>query len=287
MKDIYALSGKAKIAGVIGWPVEHSRSPRLHGYWLKKHGIDGAYVPLPVKPENIKQAIRALAALGFKGANVTIPHKENILSYIDHVDLHAKRVGAVNTIIVKEDGFLEGINTDVFGFTENIRPFLQTVDKGRFNSATILGAGGAARAIIVALQEAGCAEIRLVNRTRERAEHLAKEFISGGNIRVFDWSKTKEALKGTALLINTSALGMVGQPPLEIDISPLPEDAWVTDIVYAPLITELLKKAQARKLRVIDGLGMLLHQARPGFAAWFGIEPEVTDELRRHVIGDA
>lgn len=280
------MSGKAKIAGVMGWPVGHSKSPRLHGYWLSLYGIDGAYVPLPVREENLERALRALPALGFRGANLTIPHKEAAMKIVDKVDPLAQRVGAINTIVVQEDGALEGRNTDVFGFEENLKA-AGFVLNARAPTAVVLGAGGASRAIVVALQEMGFQEIRIVNRNKERAEFLVTSLRGDNQFAVFGWDEVDQSLQDAGLLVNTTSLGMVGQPELEINLSSLPPDAWVTDAVYAPLETRLLKKARERGLQAVDGLGMLLHQARPGFAAWFGHEPEVTDELRHFVLDGA
>jgi len=275
------ISGKAKLAGVMGWPVGHSRSPRLHGFWLDRYGIDGAYVPLAVPPERMLDAVRALPALGLRGANVTVPHKEGVMAALDRIDPQARRIGAVNTIVVTEDGSLEGRNTDGFGFLANLEQGVPgwTASAG---PVTVLGAGGASRAIVVALADAGAPEIRLVNRTRARAEALAAEL--GGPIRVLDWDDRARALDGAALLANTTTQGMVGQPALDIDLGRLPPEAVVTDIVYTPLITPLLAQAKERGNRAVDGLGMLLHQARPGFEAWFGVRPEVTDDLRAFVL---
>ena len=271
------ISGKAKLAGVIGWPVGHSRSPRLHGYWLEKNGIDGAYVPLAVLPERLEDAIRALPALGFRGANVTVPHKEAALGLMDRVDPVARRVGAVNTIIVGEDGRLEGRNTDAYGFITNLRAGAPHW-RPEAGPALVLGAGGAARAVVAALIDAGVPEVRLHNRTAAKAETLARDI--GGPVRVV----SEPELAGAALLVNTTTLGMAGQPPLNLDLTKLPKTAVVTDIVYTPLITPLLAAAQARGTVIVDGLGMLLHQAVPGFEAWFGVRPEVTDELRDFVL---
>ena len=273
-----ALSGKARVAGVMGWPVTHSRSPRLHGYWLALYGIDGAYVPLAVPPERFVQAARALAPLGFAGANVTVPHKEAALAIVDSVEPRAKRIGAVNTIVVRGDGSLAGDNTDGYGFLENLTQGAPGFDP-RHGPAAVLGAGGSARAIVTALLDAGAPEVRVVNRTRNRAEELAAA--AGGKVTVADWTDRSEALAGAVLLVNTTSLGMTGQPPLEIALDPLPPGALVTDLVYAPLVTPLLERAARRGNRTVDGLGMLLHQARPGFHAWFGVMPEVTPELRR------
>jgi shikimate dehydrogenase len=275
------LSGKAKLAGVMGWPVSHSRSPRLHGFWLERYGIDGAYLPLAVRPEDLAAALAALPKLGFRGCNLTIPHKEAALPLCTSVDPMAARIGAVNTIVVGADGGLTGSNSDAFGFLENLR---QGAPGWRADAAPacLLGAGGAARAVIAALLEAGAPELRLVNRTRARAEALATAF--GPAVKVFDWKDAGPAQKDCGLLVNTTSLGMSGQPPLDCDLSELPGEAVVNDIVYAPLETGLLTAARARGNPVVDGLGMLLHQARPGFAAWFGVEPEVTGELRAFVL---
>ncbi|AWU94869.1 shikimate dehydrogenase [Azospirillum ramasamyi] len=281
-----ALSGKAKIAGVMGWPISHSRSPRLHGFWLWQYGIDGAYVPLAVAPERAEQAIRALPALGFRGCNVTVPLKEIAFRTVDRLDEAARRMGAVNTIVVAEDGALEGGNTDGFGFLENLRAEQPewTAESG---PATVVGAGGAARAVVVALLDAGTPEVRLVNRTRARAEELAADLAAvglDGGVSVVDWLSRETALDGAALLVNTTTQGMTGQPALDLPLSALPVSAVVNDIVYVPLETPLLAEARARGNPVAGGVGMLLHQARPGFKAWFGVEPQVTAELTRFVL---
>jgi shikimate dehydrogenase len=277
------LSGRSRIAGVIGWPVAHSRSPRLHGYWLSCYSIDGAYLPLPVRPEQFGSALRALPMLGFAGANVTVPHKEAALTEVDHATPEARRIGAVNTIVIAADGTLEGRNTDAFGFTENVRAAAPGWRAER-GPAVVLGSGGSARAVAYALVAGGAPEIRLVNRTAERAERLAADI--GGPFRIHGWAERDVALADAALLVNTTTLGMAGQPPLDLDLAPLPPAAVVNDIVYTPLETPLLAAARRRGNSVVDGLGMLLHQARPGFAAWFGVEPEVTTELRRFVAQD-
>jgi len=276
------ISGKAKLAGVMGWPVGHSRSPRLHGFWLEQYGVDGAYVPLAVPPERAAEAIRALPALGFRGCNVTVPHKEVAAATVDRLDSSARRAGAVNTIVVLEDGTLEGRNTDGFGFLENLKAGAPGWTAGA-GPAVVLGAGGAARAVVAALVDDGAPEVRLVNRTRARAEALAGDI--GAGVRVFDWVSRETLLADAALVVNTTTQGMHGQPPLDLALTHLAAGAVVTDIVYTPLMTPLLEAAQARGNRVVDGIGMLLHQARPGFAAWFGVEPEVTEELRRFVLG--
>lgn len=272
------LTGKSIMAGLLGWPVSHSRSPRLHGFWLARHGIDGAYVPLPVRPERFADSVRALADLGFAGANVTIPHKEAAFAICDQVDAVARRAGSVNTLVFR-DGRIRGTSTDGFGFLESIReqaPGWHASD----GPAVILGAGGAVRAVAAALLDAGCPALTLVNRTPARAEALARDL--GGPISVSDRAKLADA----ALLVNGTSLGMAGEPKLEIDLAPLPPGAVVADMVYVPLETPLLAAARARGLRAVDGLGMLLHQARPGFRAWFGAEPMVDAELRQFILDD-
>ena len=276
------LTGKARLAGVIGWPVAHSRSPRLHGFWLDEYGIDGAYLPLAVKPEDFATVLRALPKMGFSGANVTVPHKEAALAGCDTVDDLARRIGAVNTIIIQADGALHGSNTDAYGFIESLRA--GAPDWAAASApAVLLGAGGAARALAVALLDAGVPALRLVNRTRSRAEALAAD-LGDARVTVGDWGDWTTCLDGAGLLVNGTSLGMEGQPPLEIALDALPADAVVNDIVYTPLETPLLAAARRRGNRAVDGLGMLLHQARPGFAAWFGVDPEVTAELRNHVL---
>ena len=273
------LSGKAAVAGVMGWPVSHSRSPRLHGFWLEAYGIDGAYVPLAVRPERFETALRGLAALGMKGCNVTLPHKEATLALADHADEVARRIGAANTVVVREDGSLAVTNTDAFGFIENLEARAPGWPSDR--PAVLLGAGGASRAVIVALLDAGVPQIRIANRTRERAQALADTF--GPAVLPVAWEERAGALDGAGLLVNGTQLGMTGQPPLEMTLDRLGSDGVVYDLVYVPLQTDLLKAAAARHLRCVDGLGMLLHQARPGFAAWFGREPEVTGALYAHI----
>jgi shikimate dehydrogenase len=272
------LSGKSRLAGILGWPVSHSRSPRLHGFWLARHGIDGAYVPLPVRPERFETAVRSLADLGFAGANVTIPHKEAAFALCDEVAPVARRAGSVNTLVFR-DGWIEGTSTDGFGFLEAVKagaPGWSAAD----GPAVVLGAGGAVRAVAAALLDAGCPRLTLVNRTPARAEAIARDL--GGPVEV----ATTPPLTDAALLVNGTSLGMAGEPPLEIDLAPLPPHAVVQDMVYVPLETRLLAAARARGLRAVDGLGMLLHQARPGFEAWFGVAPTVDAELRDHILAD-
>ena len=275
------LTGAARLAGVIGWPVSHSRSPRLHGYWLAEHRIDGAYLPLAVAPEALGEVLGALPRMGFRGVNVTLPHKEAALAAADRASPEARRIGAANTLVFGPDGRIEARNTDGFGFLESLRegaPGWQAAA----GPAVLIGAGGAARALIVALADAGVPEIRLVNRTRDRAERLRQEL--GGPVKVVDWAERAAALAGAALLVNATTQGMAGEAPLDLSLDRLPATAIVNDIVYAPLETPLLAAARRRGLVAVDGLGMLLHQARPGFAAWFGIEPLVTPALREFVL---
>ena len=270
------LTGAARLAGVMGWPVAHSRSPRIHGYWLEEKGIDGAYLPLAVRPEALGAALAALPALGFRGCNLTAPHKEAALAHMASLSATARRIGAVNTVTVGDGGALHGDNTDGFGFISHLRreapAWLPNL------SVAILGAGGAARAVVDALSAAGVTEIRVANRSPERAAALAAA--AGDVVRPLPWEEREAALEGCGLLVNTTQLGQVGKPALEIDLERLPPGAVVYDLVYAPLETDLLKAARARGNAAVDGLGMLIHQARPGFAAWFGAGAEATAGLR-------
>jgi len=276
------LTGKARVAGVMGWPVGHSRSPRLHGFWLERYAIDGGYVPMAVAPEKLAQALRALPALGFAGCNLTLPHKEAALGLVDRVDNAARRIGAVNTVVVDGSGQLSGSNTDGFGFHESLIAGAPGWQSER--PVLVLGAGGAARAVVAALLDAGVPLVRVANRSSARAQALAEAF--GEAVEPVAWDQRAAACDGVGLVVNTTTLGMTGQAPLEIDLAALASDAVVSDIVYTPLITPLLAAARARGNRMVDGLGMLLHQARPGFAAWFGRDPVVDDALRRHVAAD-
>ena len=275
------ISGKARLAGVIGWPVGHSRSPRLHNYWLERLTIDGAYVPLAVAPGDLAAVLAALPRMGFAGANLTVPHKEAALALVDQLDPLAARIGAVNTLVV-EDGKLIGRNTDAFGFLENLRRGAPAWSP-ESGPALVLGAGGAARAVVAALIEAGVPEIRLANRSAERARMLAAAL--GGPIRPLAWEAREAALADVALVVNTTTLGMDGMAPLELNLDRLPSGSVVNDIVYVPLKTKLLVDAERRGNVVVDGLGMLLWQAVPGFEAWFGRRPEVDSALREFVLG--
>ncbi len=268
------------LAGVMGWPVMHSRSPKLHNYWLAQHGLIGAYVPLAIKEAGLEKALRALPALGFAGCNLTIPHKEQAMKIVDHLDPVAKRIGAMNCVIVGADGSLSGTNNDGFGYIASIREAKPDwrADAG---PVTVLGAGGAARAVLVSLIDEGAKDIRLTNRTAARADDLAKEF--GGPIKTVAWNDRHDALQSAAMVINTTSQGMVGQPDLDLKLDLLPQTALVSDIVYIPLETPLLSAARQRGNTTVNGLGMLLHQARPAFKAWFGVMPEVTSELRKMI----
>ena len=269
-----------KAAGLIGWPVFQSRSPKLHGYWLEKYGIPGAYVPMPVKPGDVAEALRGLRALGFAGCNVTLPHKEEAARLVDRIDQVATRVGAINLVVVEADGTLSGYNTDGYGFIESLRDGKPDW-RGDAGPAVVLGAGGGARSVVASLLDEGAPEVRLINRTRERAEGLAEKF--GAKVYVLDWVDRNAALGGAAVLVNTTNQGMVGQPLLDIDLTDLPRDALVSDIVYNPLQTRLLAEAAGRGNPTVNGLGMLMHQARPSFKAWFGVMPDITADLRASI----
>jgi shikimate dehydrogenase len=277
------LTGRAAFAGVIGHPVGHSLSPRLHGHWLERYRIDGAYLPFDVPPERLEAALRGLAALGARGCNLTVPHKEAACALVDDLQPAAARIGAVNTVAIWPGGRLAGSNTDGFGFLENLRGGAPAWSAAA-RPALVIGAGGSARAVVVALADAGCPEIRLANRTAGRAEGLAGEL--GGPVAATAWDARVEASDGVGLLVNTTTLGMAGQPPLDLPLDALPGDAVVADLVYAPLETPLLAAARARGNPAVDGLGMLLHQARPGFEAWFGIRPTVDAALRDAVLAE-
>ena len=270
-----------RIAGVMGWPVGHSRSPRLHGHWLARYGIQGAYIPMPVRPETLGDALRALPILGFAGCNLTVPLKEIALGYLDEVDDEARRIGSVNTVIVRTDGSLYGRTSDGFGFIENLKDRVPEWQPSA-GPVTLFGAGGSARSIAAALTAAGETEIRIVNRTLDRAEALARDL--GAGLVPYAWDDRQTAIQGAHLLVNTTTQGMVGHSPLDIVLRDLQPDAIVADIVYTPLETPLLLAARLAGYRPADGLGMLLHQARPGFEAWFGVAPEVDERLRQAVL---
>jgi shikimate dehydrogenase len=268
------------LAGVMGWPVAHSRSPAIHGHWIREHGLHGNYVLLPVQPERLGDAVRGLRALGFAGCNITLPHKVAAMALVDRVDPLAQRIGAINTIVVEADGTLAGYNNDAYGFIQSLLD-AQPDWRADAGPITVLGAGGGARAILVALAERGARDIRLCNRSLDKAQALATEL--GGPIRACPWEERAEALDGTALLVNTTSLGMKGQAPLELPLDRLPKHTLVSDIIYVPLETPLLAAARLRGNPTVNGLGMLLNQARPAFHSWFGVMPEVTPALRRMV----
>ncbi len=271
-----------KHACVIGWPVEHSRSPLLHGYWLKKYGIDGTYIKRAVAPEAVAGFLQSLRANGDVGCNVTVPHKAAAFSAADEREDSAKAVSAANTLWLS-DGKLVAANTDTYGYMTNLSQQAPGWDR-RDAPVSILGAGGAARAIVFGFLDAGVSEIRVFNRTRARAETLAQQF--GSCVKVFDWSQREAGSRDSAVLVNTTTIGMNGAGTLDLDLAGFDPECVVSDIVYVPLETELLRKAKSQGLRTVDGLGMLLHQGVPGFEKWFGVRPEVTDELRNLIVGD-
>lgn len=271
------------LAGVVGQPVAHSKSPRLHRHWLRRYGIAGHYVPLDVAQSDLSEVLTALPKAGFVGVNVTIPHKESVLKLADVISDRAALIGAANTLIFRKDGKIHADNTDGYGFLANLHakaPGWQPAS----GPAAVLGAGGAARAVIVSLIEAGVPEIRLANRTRARAEALHAEF--GGRVVVNDWVRAPVMLEECATLVNTTALGMAGRPDLKLALDHLPTHAVVNDLVYTPLHTAFLQAAEAHGCVTVDGLGMLLHQAVPGFERWFGHRPEV-DQATRDLLIEA
>lgn len=273
-------NSKFILAGVMGWPVAHSRSPKIHNHWISQLGLQGAYVLLPVDPVHLPVALKGLAALGFAGCNVTIPHKVAAMHLVDRVDPVARRMGAINTIVVQPDGSLCGFNNDGYGYIQSLLD-AHPDWKADAGPITVLGAGGGARAVVVSLAERGAREIRVCNRSLDKAQALAQEF--GAPLRAVPWQDRHDALADATLLVNTTNQGMAGQAALDLSLEQLPQHAVVSDLVYVPLETPLLAAARARGNRTVGGLGMLLHQARPAFHAWFGALPEVTPELRRMV----
>jgi shikimate dehydrogenase len=275
------ISGKAKLAGLIGWPVAHSLSPRLHGYWLAAHAIDGAYIPLAVQKDDFQSVVAALQKAGFAGVNVTIPHKETASALAHELDDAAKMAGAVNLLLFAPDGKIVGRNTDIGGLSASLAEDLGRVSlQGK--KAVIVGAGGAARAAVLALAELGANDIRLVARDESRAHALlaALEGKTSARLRSFGWAAWSRAAEGVALMLNATSAGMAGDPPLDLPLDPLPVSAAVCDVVYNPLETDLLARAASTGHRAIDGLGMLMHQAVPAFAAFYGETPKVTPALR-------
>ena len=268
---------KIPLAGVIGSPIAHSKSPQLHRHWLETYGIEGFYIPMDVASQDLESVIRTLPRMGFVGVNVTIPHKEAILSIADLVTDRAILIGAANTVIFRKDGKIHADNTDGYGFLENLKtgaPHWSAKD----GPAAVLGAGGAARAVIASLLDAGTPEILLSNRTRVRAEKLKSDF--GSRVRVFDWVQAGNMLDHAALVVNTTSLGMIGKGEMRVPLDGLRRDTVVTDLVYAPLKTKLLETAESMGCVTVDGLGMLLHQAVPAFERWFGTRPEVDRATR-------
>ncbi len=268
------ITGKTKLAAVIGWPIGHSLSPALHGHWCKAQNIDGVVIPLAVRPENFETVVRTLPLMGFSGAWVTIPHKEQALRLADSVDPVGEKIGAVNTLVFEKDNTIRARNTDAFGFVENFKSQLPAV-KLRDAHGLILGAGGAASAAVAGLIELGCSRITISNRTSSRAADLAAHWRTQTSVPVetVDWADRDRALSDTDILVNATSLGMTGQPDLEIDLNQLPKTAAVADIVYRPLKTTLLNSAEKRGNPIATGLGMLVHQGRPGFEAMFGAAP--------------
>lgn len=272
---------KIPLAGVIGSPIAHSRSPQLHGHWLKTYGVQGFYIPMDVATADLETVLRTLPKMGFVGVNVTIPHKETVLQIADLITDRATLIGAANTLIFRKDGKIHADNTDGYGFLENLKAGAPQWDP-RSGAAAVLGAGGAARAVIVALLDAGVPEILLSNRTRSRAEKLQSDF--GKRVQVVDWTQAGNMIEEAALVVNTSSLGMVGKPEMRVPLDGLKSHTVVTDLVYTPLKTRLLLTAEEKGCVTVDGLGMLLHQGVPGFERWFGPRPEVTEDLRRAVM---
>jgi shikimate dehydrogenase len=274
-------SQQFKLAGIMGMPVVQSRSPILHNHWIRQYGLRAAYGHFPVHVENIEAAIRGLSALGIAGCNITQPHKLMAMKLMDKLSPMAERIGAINCIVVQPDGALHGFNNDGFGFIQSIKD-IQPAWRAASGPITVLGSGGGSRAVVISLLDEGAKEIRLLNRTRAKAEDLRAA--NPAVIKVYDWNERHDALAGAAMLVNTTNQGMQGQPPLDIQLDALPPSALVSDLIYIPLETPLLAAARARGNVTTNGLGMLLNQAIPAFEAWFGVKPEITDELRQAVL---
>ncbi len=272
---------KIPLAAVIGHPVAHSKSPHVHGYWLRKYGLKGHYIPMDIAPEKLSDLLPRLADLGFVGANVTIPHKEKVMEIADLITDRATLIGAANTLIFRKDGRIHADNTDGYGFIENIRQSVPDWNP-KSGPAVVFGAGGASRAVLASLLDVGVPKIMLTNRTRIRAEKLREDF--GHRIQVVEWVQAGNVLDGADLVVNTTSLGMTGKPEMRVPLDGLKPGAIVNDLVYAPLRTRLLTTAEERGCHVVDGLGMLLHQAVPGFERWFGKRPEVDDNVRAAVL---
>jgi shikimate dehydrogenase len=268
------------LAGIIGMPVAHSRSPTIHNFWLNAHGIRGAYVPLAVQHERLNDALPGLVALGFRGCNVTMPHKQTAMPLLHRVNETARRIGAVNTIVVEEDGTLSGFNNDGNGFVQSLRDAKSNwrADEGPI---LLLGAGAASRAVVVALLENGARQILIANRTAEKAQAVAVEF--GPTVNAVEWADRNAAVAGTALLVNCTDRGMIGKPALDVDLALLAPTTLVADLIYTPLETPFLAEARLRGCTTVNGLGLLLNQARLAFKAWFGVLPDVTPELLKAI----
>ena len=274
-------SNQFKLAGVMGMPVFQSRSPILHNYWIKKYNIKGAYGHFPVHIEHVETAIRGLSALGLAGCNITQPHKLMAMKLMDQLSPMAQRIGAINCIVVQPDGSLHGFNNDGFGYIQSLKD-AKPAWRADTGPIVVLGSGGAARAVVISLIDEGAQEIRLINRTRAKADELAQA--APNIVKTYDWQERHAALEGAAMLINTTNQGMYGQPPLDITLDALPQTAMVSDLIYIPLETPLLAAARERGNVTVNGLGMLLNQAIPAFEAWFGVKPEITDELRKAIL---
>ncbi|MBO6866437.1 MAG: shikimate dehydrogenase [Pseudomonadota bacterium] len=274
-------ANRIPLAGVIGSPIAHSKSPQLHGYWLRKYGLPGYYIPMEIAADKLESALKTLPELGFVGVNVTIPYKEKVLEIADLITDRAAVIGAANTLIFRSDGKIHADNTDGYGFIANLRQKAPTWEP-KAGPAVVLGAGGAARAIVASLIEAGCPEILITNRTRARADKLREDF--GKRLSVIEWVQAGNVMEDAATVVNTTSLGMVGKPELRVPLDGLRPTTLVTDIVYTPLETKLLKTAREIGCPTVDGLGMLLHQAVPGFERWFNKRPEVDDALRAAVL---
>ena len=268
---------KIPLAGVIGSPIAHSKSPQLHGHWLKVNGLKGHYIPMDINPDDLETVLRTLPKMGFVGLNVTVPHKEKVMEFADLVTDRATLIGAANTLIFRKDGRIHADNTDGYGFIQNLRENAPNWDP-KSGPAAVLGAGGAARAVVASLIDAGVPEILISNRTRVRAEALKADF--GNKLTVVDWVQAGNMLEDAMTVVNTTSLGMIGKPPLRVPLDGLRKDAVVTDLVYAPLKTRLLAEAEDIGCTTVDGLGMLLYQAVPGFERWFGVRPVVDTAAR-------
>jgi shikimate dehydrogenase len=275
------MSDKIPLAAVIGHPIAHSKSPNVHGYWLRKYGLKGHYIPMDIAPDKLSDLLPRLADMGFVGANVTIPHKEKVMEIADLITDRATLIGAANTLIFRKDGRIHADNTDGYGFIENIRQAIPDWNP-KSGPAVVFGAGGASRAVLASLLDVGVPKIMLTNRTRIRAEKLKEDF--GNRIQVVEWVQAGNVLEDADLVVNTTSLGMTGKPEMRVPLDGLRRGAIVNDLVYSPLRTRLLAAAEEQGCRVVDGLGMLLHQAVPGFERWFGKRPVVDENVRAAVL---